>query len=547
MFKPSALIALLLTYCAMVGAVVVSHHTFDTLPHLEDEYTYLFQARIFQEGDVYIPTPQPNRAYWQPFLINLDGKRFGKYPPGWPLLLAVATKGGLPWAANMWFAGLTVAIVYRFGRELYDEMAGVAGAALMTISPIALLLSGTLMSHTSTLFFVMLFVYGLWRLERGKRLYFWGAVAGVSLGIVVASRPLAGAGIVAPFILYCLLRLGWLLIRDRSQFLPALKPLVVLGLMASLFAGMFPAFNYIISGDPLMNFYTLVWSYDTVGFGEGHGRYSGQEVSNSNVNGIKINMRSHAGHNPERGWRNTKRDLTCYSRDLFGWTQRGDNPPTAIPASNNDCVVDKNGLSWVLLPLGFLLMYRRKWTSLLLLMVGSLVLVHIAYWIGAGIYSARYYFEATGALAMISGAGIAGLVRLTKRWDAHYLVYAVFFVMLTASLVKYTPQRLAVLDDYGRIDETLIPQVKAMRTNPDQPVLVIAYGPHHWRESGALMALTDPYMQNDIVLLRDIDRNYTENFLQQYADHEILFLINKQLYTRAEWEQDPLLQNYGLN
>jgi hypothetical protein len=329
--------------------------------------------------------------------------------------------------------------------------------------------------------------------------------------------------------------------------MPAFKPLVILSLLTLLVAGLFPAFNYRISGDPFINFYTLVWSYDRVGFGEGHGRYSGEEVLAREQDGIKINLRSHAGHNPERGWRNTKRDLRCFSRDLFGWTPRGDNPPTQVPERGNDCVADKTGLSWILLPVGVVMMRQRKWTALLMLLAASLVAIHITYWIGAGIYSARYYFEAVGALALVSGAGVGGLIRFLKPWEAHYVVYAVFLLMLTASLVNYTPQRLAVLDNYGRIDSSLLPRIQAMRSDPDTPVLVIAYGPHHWRETAPLMAITDPYLTHDVILLRDPDRHYTDTFVQQYPEREVLFLINKQLYTRQQMESDPALYNYGLN
>jgi hypothetical protein len=152
--RRSSLLALLLVYAAMLGANWVSEGTFERLPHLEDEIAYLYQARIFDEGAITIDTPEPRSAYWQPFVIDCNGRhereyniecagtRFGKYTPGWSMILAIGTKMELPWVINLWFAGLTVALVYRFGRELYDARAGVVAALLMTISPMALLQIG---------------------------------------------------------------------------------------------------------------------------------------------------------------------------------------------------------------------------------------------------------------------------------------------------------------------------------------------------------------------------------------------------------------------
>jgi hypothetical protein len=63
-------------------SAVLSNTVFERLPHLEDEVAYLFQARTLAGGQLVVETPQPRLAYWQPFIVDYEGNRFGKYLPG---------------------------------------------------------------------------------------------------------------------------------------------------------------------------------------------------------------------------------------------------------------------------------------------------------------------------------------------------------------------------------------------------------------------------------------------------------------------------------
>src|SRR5262249_14714820 len=148
-FPKHALIAAALAFFAFFMSALVSQRVFERLPHLEDEMAYLFQAKTYAGGNLVISTPEPRRAYWQPFLIDQGGLRFGKYTPGWPMQLAIGVLLGQDWIINAFFAALTVALVYRLGREIFNSDVGVIAAALTSFSPMALLLDGTLMGHTS--------------------------------------------------------------------------------------------------------------------------------------------------------------------------------------------------------------------------------------------------------------------------------------------------------------------------------------------------------------------------------------------------------------
>ncbi|MEL7433786.1 MAG: glycosyltransferase family 39 protein, partial [Chloroflexota bacterium] len=94
------------------------------------------------------------------------------------------------WVINAFLAMLTVALVYRIGYEVFSPDVGVFAAFLTAFSPAALLLNGSLMSHTFGLFLATLFIYAYWRLQNSPRPHLWGIIAGIALGSSAATRPL---------------------------------------------------------------------------------------------------------------------------------------------------------------------------------------------------------------------------------------------------------------------------------------------------------------------------------------------------------------------
>ncbi|MEP7293506.1 MAG: glycosyltransferase family 39 protein [Chloroflexota bacterium] len=384
-----ALVALLLVLAAFFMSALVSRTVFDRLPHLEDEVAYLYQARTYAGGHLVIPTPEPRRAYWMPFLLDQGGLRFGKYTPGWSMQLAVGVLLGQAWVINAFLAALTVALVYRLGREIFNPDVGLIAAALTTFSPMVLLLAGTLMGHTAALFAATLFLYAYWRTERArKRALLWGALAGIALGVLVANRPITGIAFAAPLILWSGIRLVRSLAhKARSPlqkaideaveadaaittmqieltppaprfaplestpvrgFFATLSPLIALSIFTLLIALIVPINNYLAVGSPTKDLYTLVWPYDRVGFGA-------------------ANEYGRSGHTLEKGIRQARFDLSLTAADLFGWqigsmTQADGTvkPEVEDHILNEGDYWEELGISWILLPFAFIVAYRRK-------------------------------------------------------------------------------------------------------------------------------------------------------------------------------------------
>ncbi len=549
-------------------SAVLSNIVFERLPHLEDEVAYLFQARTLAGGQLVTETPQPRLAYWQPFVVDFEGHRFGKYSLGWPAQLAIGVLLGEEWIVNAAFAALTVALVFRLGRELFNLETGVVAAALVTFSPAAVLLNATLMGHTAALFWVVLFVYAYWRTERGSHPLRWGLAAGAALGLVLINRPATGAALAVPFAAYSLVRLGrlaWPVVRRHGSGRPLRRLTVALAALAlvTLAIGLvIPMYNAAATGDPARNLYRFVWDYDRIGFGEGYGRH---------------------GHTLEKGVRHMRFDLSLTAADLFGWQwpplQGSDGavqPELANHFLNEGDYYPALGLSWLMLPLALIVIFRWRsayvllwlalglvwlalpffgdgslsrdptwawvtvigllgwvcaplvllrdqretWGWLLLAVILGLIIFQLTYWIGSQRYSTRYYFEGLFAAAILSALPIVWLAQRTRR----SIIYGAFAVVLLASLVFYTLPRVGVLYQFNLIDRRLIEQVEARRED-NRDLLVIVTGDNvRWRSYGELMALTSPYLDSPIVAARASSSIPREDILARFPDRQIIDL-----------------------
>ncbi|MBK8027632.1 MAG: glycosyltransferase family 39 protein [Chloroflexi bacterium] len=617
-----ALAALGLCLFAFVMSAVISRTTFERLPHLEDEYAYLFQARTLARGDLVIETPQPRRAFWQPFVLDRNGNRFGKYTPGWPMLLAGGSMVGQEWIVNASLAALTVAVVYALGRDLFGRDTGLIGAALAAFSPMALLLNATLMGHTSALFAGVLALYAYLRLERaltrkhpdleapveparmpspvwteeeeagapaspvgtttklrlpgssdltegmertthGSSLrpspFVWALVCGLALGLLAANRPLTGAAFALPLVA----RAGaWLLGRWTGHvggFWPWLRPHLVIAAAALALFATVPLYNTAAIGNPTANLYTLVWSYDCVGF-EGCGR---------------------SGHTLEKGFRHARFDLTLTAADLFGWQA----PLTLTNAAREHLINEGDtypslGLSWVLLPFGLLIGLRRRWwlavvwgaflaaayalvnaygpallteprvgwawvigvalwtlipvvwlrdrravwTWILLTTAVLVIDLQLAYWIGSQRYSTRYYFEGLAGAALLSALPLGALIRRIP--SARPLVYGLLGGLLLIALTVYTLPRIDLLRGYNRISQAQIREVNARREGDRQVLVLVTGGDVRWRAYGPLMASTSPYLDSPIVAAWDYsnggDPAVRQAILDRFPDRQVI-------------------------
>jgi hypothetical protein len=177
-------------------------------------------------------------------------------------------------------------------------------------------------------------------------------------------------------------------------------------------------------------------------------------------------------------------------------------------------------MSWILLPFGLLIGWRKRWTWLLAGAALALVVVHLTYWIGSQRYSTRYYSEALTALALISALPLAWLIERTKR---RWVVYALLAAGLIYSLYVYSAPRINALYRFNFITPEPIEGVMARRVG-DQPVLVIVTGSDvRWRALGTLMSVTSPFLDSDIVVGWDnLQPGVRDEILARFPDRQVI-------------------------
>jgi hypothetical protein len=474
MSKPDRF-AILLSLAAIAAACWLGARVFEQMAHLEDEMAYVWQAQAIAGGRLTTPSPPEPKSFLVPFVVDYQGQRFGKYPPGWPALLGIGEALGARSLVNPLLAGLAVWLIYRLGAKLFGQPVGVFSALLTLVSPFFLLNSGSLLSHPFGLALSAGFVLGWLDAWEDEARWRWLPLlaSAACLGMMALTRPLTAVALALPFIphgLYLFWRKPWAVRR---------RILAYIG-VAALIGGILFAWQFAVTGDALLNPYTLWWPYDRVGFGPGHGRLEG-------------------GHTLQQARINTRHSLWVGWHDLFGW----------------------GGYSWIFLPFGLLAAIRQR--SGRALVVGSLypilVVVYLAYWIGSWLFGPRYFYEGLYSLTIFSAAGVAFLAGWPTRPGQPRHNYsgwararplgmtAILALLLVVTLVFYLPPRLdSMFGLYGVSRARLQPFLQAQERLT--PAIVIVYS-EKWIEYGALHELQGPFLDTPYLFV--IDRGQAAN------------------------------------
>ncbi|MDY7041008.1 MAG: glycosyltransferase family 39 protein [Chloroflexota bacterium] len=462
------IIVLVIALAAFLAGGLVATGAFEQLPHLEDEVAYLFQAKVFALGKIYTPSPQYPHSFFSPFILDHEGQRFGKYPPGHPLLLALGVLAGHPWLVNALSSALTLIIVYHIGCELYDPSVGLMAAALGLSSPFLLLLSGTLMSHPTSLLFLSLFTWLLLRTTHSAARRY-PLLAGVALGIAFLIRPLTAASVAFPLILYAVRRV----VRGREGDLSRYSWLVI-GFLP--LAALLPAYFWALTGDPFLTPYELWWPFDRWGFGPGHGK--------------------RGFHTPGEGLQNAMINLSALSTHLFGW-----------PA-----------VSLAFVALLFLLGSADRRDALLLSTFGSLVLVHIPYWTSGCIYGPRYYFEALPALLLLTARGLQTVARRLRLWSR--LPHLTLIVLVLLNVAIYLPGQWRMYQGWYGITTA---SLEAMRRADLHNALVFVHT-ESWTDYAPLFCANSPLLDSDVVYAIDLGDLSNQQVRALYPARNVFFL-----------------------
>ena len=201
-------VALILSIFAVLLSYFVAVRIFEAIPHIEDEIAFTWQARLIADGKLTIDSPAHSKSFLIPFVVDHEGKRFAKYPLGWPTLMGVGVALGMRTIVNPLLAGLAVWLTYRLGKKVFSAVVGVLAALLMTSSPFFMMNSGTMLSHPFGLVLSTAFALSwidAWRgsenpnSSRDKIALVAGAG---TLGVLILTRPLTAVAVSIPFIIH---------------------------------------------------------------------------------------------------------------------------------------------------------------------------------------------------------------------------------------------------------------------------------------------------------------------------------------------------------
>lgn len=184
----SVVFALLAALLALLVAAPLPHWIG---PMLIDSFAQLTHARFLAAGEIAGPlTADQPFQHIQQTLITPNGW-VSQYPPGYPVLLAIAMRvGALAWAGPVLHA-LAVFFTALLAERLFNSRVLARTAALLAaLSPFMLGMAGTYMSHTPAAALVCVIVYCLLRAREGSPA--WSAAAGTAVGALFAVRPLTG-------------------------------------------------------------------------------------------------------------------------------------------------------------------------------------------------------------------------------------------------------------------------------------------------------------------------------------------------------------------
>jgi hypothetical protein len=469
--------ALLITLAAFFSTLWVTDHIFERLPHLEDEMAYVWEAKAIAGGQIRLPAPDCSRCFLMPFVIDYNGYRFGKYPIGWPVVLSLGIQLGIRQLVNPLLGAAAVWLTYRLGKKIFSPGVGLLAAALTVTSPFFLMNTGSLLSHTWGFFLTAAFALAWVDIffphfrSRSVPVALPAVIAALCLGLLALSRPMTAAAVGLPFFVH-----GLYLMFKGAKNQRIL--LVAIGLGAGLVAGLHFVWQYAVTGDALLNPYTLWWSYDKIGFGPGTGLQPG-------------------GYNLASAWANTRFSVSVLDTDLFGWPF----------------------LSLVFLPFGIWAIRRSLPGWLLFALIPSIIIAYGLYWITSWLFGPRYFFEAMPGLTLISAAGITwctGPLRLRSTDPAGTdkipavrslarpaIVTLIVSLLVSANLWLYLPLRLGQFRGlYGvaavHTQPFLTPEFKAVT-----PALIIVHKQISWYEYGTLIDLETPFLDTPYVFVYD--------------------------------------------
>lgn len=394
---------------AVLASLALSWFAFEHMPHVEDEFAYLFQARTFASGALTLPAPSaaalPGLDYY--LLEVKDGRWFSSTLPGWPAVLALGVLAGVPWLLNPLLAGISVLLAYDITRRRAGTDAGDLVALMMATSPWLLAAAASLMPHTLTLTLILFAWWAILKAEdTGRKAGRAMFLAGLAMGLVFAARPMDG-------LVMGVLTGLWVVTSKQAPWLRAAQ----YSAGAVIVAALLLAYNAHITGNPLL---LPLSDYLDRNWGPGANAYGfGPDIGPP---GGWRSLDLWVGHSPLEAVLNTFNAITSLQFDMLGWP-----------------------IGSLALIFAWFIWQKKRGFDLAMVIVAAVVIVVMAlYWFADTYYMGpRYWFIAAFPFFYLSARGCEALRERVSGTDGTGLlrVDAAVAVCCVFGLLVFTPWR----------------------------------------------------------------------------------------------------------
>lgn len=492
---PARLFSAVLFFASLAAVLSIQWFLLESIPHVTDETSHAFQARIFAQGRLTADLPACYEHFWQHNVImSPSGRWHTKYYPGNALWIAWGQRVGLahlpiPVAWSL-FLVLLVNLLERFVPRQHAR----AVVLLCALSPMGILLAASFMSHITFIFFA---VAGLAAVAKGttspkaKGRFLLFAAGGFFMGLAAMTRPqdLAVLGIL------CLATLPLLPSDHRNTLL-----------RKSLLPGLLGA------ATPLL--FLLAWNHACYGSALGSGYNFGVNPSLTPIINDRLGFTD--TFTPRVASRNMIWTLIRFDASLFGW-----------PSSLAPLLLLLLGAAWK----------KPVWIGLLALASYPLLYYFFPYY--AFEYEARYYTPLIPFVALLNVAALVRLYRILQRTASpEFAMQAILSLLLVGYgyTFFYTwPHRIWPVygnqyEQAGRVIQQTVHQ--AGITNAI--VLIDANGADAFRYSSGFI-FNDPDLRNDVIYGRDLGaKNHC--LAEHYPDRTLY-----RFEPRSDWQSGTLV------
>lgn len=387
---------------AVVLSAFLSWASYQWHPHVPDEVVYLLHARYLAAGMWTMPLP-PVPAGFNIDLMYYDSTRwFSPVPPGWPMVLAIGVRVGVPWLVNPILGGIAVCLTYLVLGRLMSQRETRLATILLAVSPWFLFMSMSLMTHPVTLVTALAAALGV-AIARERSAWYPALLGGFALGATSIVRPLEG--------LLSAAVLGvWSLGARGRRF--RLAPSVALVIGAVVVGSAVRSYNALLTGSP--------GEFPIMAYMDKHYQPGANDMGFGPHRGVGFGgLDPFPGHGVPDIVVNTALNTSVINTELLGW------PVGGVTLLLAGLALGSRGrrLDWVL--------------------VGVIAVVaggHAFYWFSGGPdFGARYWY-------LVIVPCVALVARALGRFDDHLGVGAPVFrssalVLSALALCVYVPWR----------------------------------------------------------------------------------------------------------